>query len=121
MMRDELLTRLLGLLPAQFDVVLFRVRIPPEYLAGPSAPQATRATEIMRYLEQQNQFERLARILEDVAPAGTAADRRRPTAGAPLTPTASDMSSLEAKCREVGGARNRAGRRAGGRSLLRQR
>jgi hypothetical protein len=83
MTRDELLTRLLRLLPAQFDVVLFRVRIPPEYLAGTSAPQATRATEAIRYLEQQNQLERLARILQDVAPAGTAADRRPAAADPP--------------------------------------
>lgn len=83
MTRDELLTRLLGLLPAQFDVVLFRLAIPPEYLAGTSAPQATRATEAIRYLEQQNQLERLARIIEDVAAAGTAADRGRTVADPP--------------------------------------
>lgn len=81
--RDELLIRLLGLLPAQFDVVLFRVGIPPEYLAGTSAPQATRATEVIRYLEQQSQLERLIRILQDVAPAGTAADRRPAAADPP--------------------------------------
>lgn len=83
MTRDELLTRLLGLLPAQFDVVLFRLAIPPEYLAGASAAQATRATEAIRYLEQQNQLERLARVVADVAAAGTAADRGRTTADPP--------------------------------------
>jgi hypothetical protein len=83
MTRDELLTKLLRLLPAQFDVVLFRLGIPPEYLSGTSAPQATRATEVIRYLEQQNQLERLARVVADIAAAGTAADRGRTTADPP--------------------------------------
>jgi hypothetical protein len=60
-----------------------RAGIPPEYLAGTSAPQATRATDAIRYLEQQNQLERLARIIEDVAAAGTAADRGRTVADPP--------------------------------------
>ena len=51
MTRDELLTRLLRLLPAQFDVVLFRAAIPPEYLASSGAPQATRAMDAIRYVE----------------------------------------------------------------------
>lgn len=77
MTRDELLTRLLRLLPAQFDVVLFRTAIPPEYLASTNAPQATRAADAIRYLEQQNQLAGLAQVIEDVAPAGSAADRGR--------------------------------------------
>jgi hypothetical protein len=63
-------------------VVLFRLAIPPEYLASTSAPQAMRATEAIRYLEQQNQLERLARIIEDIAATSTAADRG-PTAADP--------------------------------------
>ena len=51
MTRDELLRRLLGLLPAQFDVVPFRARIPPEYLPGSNAAQATRAMDAIRYFE----------------------------------------------------------------------
>lgn len=65
--RDELLARLSGLLPSQFEAVLFLARIPAEHLAGVSAPQRTRAIDAIRYLEQQDRLEELARIVVDVA------------------------------------------------------
>jgi hypothetical protein len=64
---EDLLTRLQGLLSSQFETVLFRARVPFEHISAPSAPQATRAVEVMRYLAQQNQLEQLARILAEVA------------------------------------------------------
>ena len=67
MTRDDLLTRLSQLLPSQFEEVLFRARIPAAHLPGASSPQATRAIDAIRYLEQQDQLEQLARILEAVA------------------------------------------------------
>ena len=66
MTRDDLLTRLSQLLPSQFEEVLFRARVPSAHLPSASAPQATRAIDAIRYLEQQNQLEQLARILEAV-------------------------------------------------------
>jgi hypothetical protein len=68
MTRDQLLNRLRGLLPSQFDEVLFRARIPLEYLSGNNAAQATRAVDAIRYLEQQNRLDHLAQAIEDVAP-----------------------------------------------------
>jgi hypothetical protein len=65
--RDDLLARLSQLLPSQFEEVLFRARIPTAHLPGASAPQAARAIEAIRYLEQQNQLEQLSRILEELA------------------------------------------------------
>lgn len=68
MSRDELLTRLSQLLSSQFDEVLFRAKIPLAHLPGRDAPQATRAMEAIRYFENQNQLEQLARSLQEVAP-----------------------------------------------------
>jgi WD40 repeat protein len=68
MTRDNLLTRLSQLLPSQFEEVLFRARIPTADLPGVSAPQKTRAIDAIRYLEQQNRLDQLARILDEVAP-----------------------------------------------------
>lgn len=66
MTRDELLSQLLSLLPSQFEMVLFRARIPMEYLPGAGAPQVTRALETIRYLEQQGRLPQLAAILEKI-------------------------------------------------------
>lgn len=71
MTRDDLLTRLSQLLQAQFDEVVFRAGVPMEHVAGASAPQATRAIDVIRYLEQQGRLEDLSQILEVVA-AGAA-------------------------------------------------
>jgi hypothetical protein len=65
MTRDELLEQLTKLLPAQFDEVLFRVKLPPEYLSASSA-QATRAIEVIRAFEVQNRLPELTRAIEYV-------------------------------------------------------
>jgi hypothetical protein len=67
---NELLDRLSGLLPAQFEDVLFQADIPPGYLSGPGAPQKARAIEAIRYLGQQGQLEQLAPILLAVMGGG---------------------------------------------------
>jgi len=69
MTRDELLARLSALLPSQFETVLFRARIPMEHLSGGSAPQAMRATEAIRYFEQQKGLLQLAGIVQELAAA----------------------------------------------------
>jgi hypothetical protein len=63
---DELLAQLTKLLPAQFDEVVFRVRLPPAHLSTSSSPQATRAVEVIRALEPQNRLPELARAIEYV-------------------------------------------------------
>jgi class 3 adenylate cyclase len=65
--RVDLLTRLSGILPAQFDVVLFRANVPAAYIPGGSAPQSTRAISVIRYFELRDQIEQLAEILDEVA------------------------------------------------------
>jgi hypothetical protein len=67
---EQLLTRLSKLLPSQFEQVLYRAEIPPEHLPGANAPLATRAVEVMRYVEQQNQLDELARIVQQVVTGG---------------------------------------------------
>ena len=66
MTRDELFTRLSRLLSPQFDEVVLRANIPPQYLPAASAPQASRAIDALRYMEQHNQLDRLARIVRQV-------------------------------------------------------
>lgn len=70
MTRDELLSRLPSLLTSQFDLVLFRARIPIEHLSGETAPQAKRAIEVIRYFEQQNRLAQLAEIVQQVTAPG---------------------------------------------------
>jgi hypothetical protein len=65
MTRSDMLTRLQGLLPSQFDEVLFRTNVPLAHL--PAGSQTTRATGAILYLEQQNRLEQLAQILQQVA------------------------------------------------------
>lgn len=67
MTSDELLARLGKLLPPQFEEVIFRVRLPTEYLSATGAPQVTRAVEVIRYLEQEGRLWELTRAVEHVA------------------------------------------------------
>jgi hypothetical protein len=68
MTSSELLLRLSKLMPSQFEIVLSLAGIPREHLSGSTAPQGTRAAEVMRYIEQQNQLDQLARIVRQVVP-----------------------------------------------------
>jgi nucleoside phosphorylase len=68
MTSNELLTLLSRLLPPQFEEVLYRAQIPLGYLPGPTASQTERAVGVMRYIEQQNQLDQLARIVRQVVP-----------------------------------------------------
>jgi len=70
MTREDLLSRLSKLLSSQFEQVLYLARIPTEHLPSSTAAQALRAVELMRYIEQQNQLEQLARIVQRVATGG---------------------------------------------------
>jgi nucleoside phosphorylase len=70
MTREELLSRLSKLLSSQFEQVLYLARIPQEHIPAAAAAQASRAVELMRYVEQQNQLEQLARIVQQVVTGG---------------------------------------------------
>jgi nucleoside phosphorylase len=70
MTREELLSRLSKLLSSQFEQVLYLARIPHEHLPATAAAQAGRAVELMRYVEQQNQLDQLARIVQQVVTGG---------------------------------------------------
>lgn len=63
---DELLARLSRLPPSLFEQVIFKANIPAEHLSSATAAQLTRALEVVRYVRQQDQLERLAQILEGV-------------------------------------------------------
>jgi hypothetical protein len=82
MIPDELLEQLTKLLPAQFDEVLFRLKLPPEHLSASSSPQATRAIEVIRALEPQNRLAELARAIEYVVTRQHASAIRPETAAA---------------------------------------
>jgi hypothetical protein len=98
MTRDELLTVLSRLLPAQFDEVLFRARIPVAYLPGETAPQMNRAIQLIHYIEQQDDIEGLAKSVEEVvagpqvrsseAAVGSVSATRQPTMTTEREPTA---------------------------------
>lgn len=66
MTREELLSQLSKLLPSQFEQVLYLAKIPQEYLPAAAVAQASRAVEVMRYVDQQNQLEQLAWIVQQV-------------------------------------------------------
>jgi hypothetical protein len=80
MTREGLLAQLTKLLPAQFEEVLFRAQLPPEYLSASSAPQTTRAVEVIRFLEQQKRLPELARTVDHVI-AARESDATGPEAG----------------------------------------
>jgi riboflavin biosynthesis pyrimidine reductase len=77
MTREELLTRLSRLLPAQFEQVLYLARIPQEHIPAATAAQAMRAIDVMRYAEQLGQLDHLTRIVHQVLGGGAADPRPR--------------------------------------------
>lgn len=70
---NELLDRLNDLLPAQFSELVFRLGVPEQYLSH-SAPQAIRATELLRYVMQNGQLSELATRIMPRRPASAAGD-----------------------------------------------
>ena len=77
MNREELLSRLSKLLSWQFEQVMYLARIPQEHLPTAAVAQASRAVEMMRYVEQQNQLDQLARIVQRVIGGGSASSDPR--------------------------------------------
>jgi hypothetical protein len=60
--RNDILDLLTAIPPGQFDVVAAKLA-PLAFLHGASAPQATRATDLLRYVEAQGQLDELAAML----------------------------------------------------------
>lgn len=64
---DDIFDRLCGLLPAQFDAVLLRAEAPADFVSSAVAPQATRAGELIRWMQQAPAHD--ARVRRAVAKA----------------------------------------------------
>jgi hypothetical protein len=47
--RNQLLTLLKGLIPAQFNELIFRLNVPDEYLPGQNTPQAEKAIALLKW------------------------------------------------------------------------
>jgi hypothetical protein len=67
---DDLFDLLSKLLPAQFEAVLFRARVPIEYLPSATAPQTDRAIATIRYFDLQRRIDQLARTVQQVVTGG---------------------------------------------------
>lgn len=65
-MRKELLDAILGLLPGQFDVFVYKLEIPVQYIPSPQASQASRAVELLRYLEANQRLPDAFRLIEAI-------------------------------------------------------
>jgi hypothetical protein len=70
MTADDLLNLLSKLLPAQFEAVLFRAKVPIEYLPAATAPQSDRAIATIRHFELQGRLDQLARTVQQVVTGG---------------------------------------------------
>lgn len=63
----ELLDRIVRLLPSQFEMLVFQLGVPIQFLSGSTAPQATRAIELLRWAESAGTVEKVAIVLDAVA------------------------------------------------------
>lgn len=61
--RNETISKLYSLLPAQLDVIVTELGIPAELLSGLQAPLVMRANEVLRWVEQQNRGTDLEELL----------------------------------------------------------
>lgn len=68
--RNELFDALCKLIPSQFDALLFRLNVPMALTPSGHAPQASRAAEVVRLLEQEGAsgLERLGSTIKQVEP-----------------------------------------------------
>ncbi|MEO5730110.1 MAG: hypothetical protein ABI134_30230, partial [Byssovorax sp.] len=62
-MTQEELDSLAAMLPGHFDLVVAKLDVPPGILPGAAAPQATRAVDVVRYLEAGGRLEELEAML----------------------------------------------------------
>jgi hypothetical protein len=98
MTRDEILDALCEMLPGQFDYVVAKLAVPPQFLSGALAAQATRAGEVVRWLEAQPRVSELRVILRSAVAVSSAAGEipiARQSGGAPPPPTERIPPGLE--------------------------
>jgi hypothetical protein len=71
--RDQILEALCAMPAGQFDFVMAKLGVPPEFVPSPQAPQATRAADVVRFAEAQHRLEELATLLRPPGASGTTA------------------------------------------------
>jgi nucleoside phosphorylase/tetratricopeptide (TPR) repeat protein len=64
---EHLLDALNRLLPAELEVLVFKLALPAAILSASSAPQATRAVEILRWADRAGRLDEVARRLAEVS------------------------------------------------------
>ena len=64
--REQLPDALGRLLPAQLELLIFKLGVPPAFLSSAMAPAATRSIEIVRWAEQANRLADVGRLLAEV-------------------------------------------------------
>jgi hypothetical protein len=70
MKRDQILDALCEMPPGQFDLVVAKL-VPPAVVPGPQASQASRAAEVVRFVEAQHRLEDLVTLLRPAGARGT--------------------------------------------------
>jgi O-acetylserine/cysteine efflux transporter len=88
MNRGEILDALCALLPAQFDIVVFRLEIPPAIHSSPPAAQPRRAIEVIRYLENAGRLATIIPLLRPSEPLQSATAGDPPPFAAPAASSA---------------------------------
>ncbi|WP_437310270.1 phosphorylase family protein [Sorangium sp. So ce388] len=66
MTNGPLIDALRKLLPAQFELLVEKLDVPPEYLPSVQAPLATRAIDVLRYMHAQGRLADVERVLAEV-------------------------------------------------------
>lgn len=66
MSRKDRLNALCQLLPAQFDTLVYLLKAPQQYFSAPQVPQATRAIEVLRWVEASGKTDALDSELDQL-------------------------------------------------------
>ncbi|MEP7126692.1 MAG: hypothetical protein ABJE95_37525, partial [Byssovorax sp.] len=100
MTRQEILDALLAMLPGQFDFLAAKLDVPVAFLPGAAAPQATRAVDVVRYLEANGRLDELGALVRAsraVAPtAPQVSIARLPATGKDLFGRDAELARLDA-------------------------
>ena len=78
MTRDQLLDALCTATSGEFDLVLAKLAVPAAYLSSSQAAQATRAAELLRWVEQHERIADLEQALRPAATIGSRSSGQRP-------------------------------------------
>jgi tetratricopeptide (TPR) repeat protein len=98
--RVELLEALVAMLPGQFDFVVAKLNVPFAFLRGAAAPQATRAVDVVRYLESNGRLDELRAMVSAPGPVVPTAPQvsiaRLPATGKDLFGREAELAWLDA-------------------------